>query len=89
MIYLIFFKGDVYDSDDSYVSEEEEDNEEEDDGLSNNLVAKKNKNNMEHTNTNSYSWNILRLAILKITVTRLQEVINIAGIEIQGILHIT
>lgn len=85
MIYFISFKGDVYDSDDSYVSEEEEDDEEEDDGLSNNVITKRNRNNTEHSNPNSYSWNILRLSILKITVTRLQEVINIAGIEIQGI----
>lgn len=84
----LYFQGDsneeVYDSDDSYVSEEE-DNEEEDDGLSNNFMVRKNKDNTEHTNPNSYSWNVLRLAIIKITVTKLQEAINIAGVEIQGI----
>lgn len=74
----------MYDSDDSYVSEEE-DNEEDDDVLSNNVIVRKNKDNTEHTDPNSYSWNVLRLAILKITVAKLQEAINIAGIEIQGI----
>ncbi|KAL5274949.1 DMXL1 family protein [Megaselia abdita] len=71
----------VYDSDDSYVSEEEDN--EEDDGLSNNVIVIRNKDNTEHSNPNSFSWNVLRLAILKITVAKLQEVINIAGIEIQ------
>lgn len=43
----------------------------------------KRKDNMEHCDSNSYSWLIMRLAILKIAQSQLQDFLNIAGIEMQ------
>lgn len=73
----------------------EDDNDEEDvfsDPLSNDLKAsqasamlkKHRRENTEHSNPNSYSWVIMRLAIMKLAQNQLQEFINIAGIEMQG-----
>lgn len=44
------------------------------------------KDNIEHINPNSYSWYVMRLAIVKILQQQLQEFLNVAGIEMQGIL---
>lgn len=42
------------------------------------------KENTEHSDPGSYSWNIMRLAILKIAQTQMQEFLNVTGIEMQG-----
>lgn len=39
---------------------------------------------MEHSNPNSYSWCVLRLAVMKIVQCQLQDFLNVAGIELQG-----
>lgn len=73
----------------------EDDNDEEDvfsDPLSNDpkasqasaMLKKHRRENTEHSNPNSYSWIIMRLAIMKLAQSQLQEFINIAGIEMQG-----
>lgn len=73
----------------------DDENEEEDvfaDPLSNDVKAsqvsavlkKHRRENTEHSNPHSYSWNIMRLAIMKLAQSQLQEFINIAGIELQG-----
>lgn len=73
----------------------EDDNDEEDvfaDPLSNDpkasqasaMLKKHRRENTEHSNPNSYSWIIMRLAIMKLAQNQLQEFINIAGIEMQG-----
>ncbi|XP_055842018.1 dmX-like protein 2 isoform X1 [Episyrphus balteatus] len=77
-----------YDTDDSYASDEEEDPDDEEvfgDALSTNATAlsKPRKDNTEHSNPMSYSWNVMRLALIKLTSIKLQELINIAGIENQ------
>lgn len=84
-----------YDSADSITSDVEEDNDEDDvfaDPLSNDIKAtqaseilkKHRRENSEHSNPYSYSWNVMRLAIMKLAQHQLQEFINIAGIEMQG-----
>ncbi|KAG4080274.1 hypothetical protein HA402_010766 [Bradysia odoriphaga] len=86
---------DDYDSADSVASDMEDDNDEEDvfsDPLSNDpkasqaseMLKKHRRENTEHSNPNSYSWIIMRLAIMKLAQSQLQEFINIAGIEMQG-----
>jgi len=45
------------------------------------------KDNTEHSNSNSYSWNVMRLAIVKILQQQLQDFLTVAGIEMQGINH--
>lgn len=86
---------DDYDSADSIASDMDDDNDEEDvfaDPLSNDIKAsqasamlkKHRRENTEHSNPNSYSWIIMRLAIMKLAQNQLQEFINIAGIEMQG-----
>lgn len=73
----------------------EDDNDEEDvfaDPLNNDpkasqasaMLKKHRRENTEHSNPNSYSWIIMRLAIMKLAQNQLQEFINIAGIEMQG-----
>lgn len=42
------------------------------------------KDNTEHTNPTSYSWSILRLALIKISTHKIQELVKVAGIELQG-----
>ena len=42
------------------------------------------KCNTEHLNPSSYSWSILRLAVLQLVSSKIQEFVNVAGIEIQG-----
>lgn len=86
---------DDYDSADSIASDLDEDNDEEDvfaDPLNNDpkasqasaMLKKHRRENTEHSNPNSYSWVIMRLAIMKLAQNQLQEFINIAGIEMQG-----
>ena len=48
------------------------------------MLKKHRRENSEHSNPYSYSWSILRLAIMKLSQNQLQEFINVAGIEMQG-----
>ncbi|XP_058802358.1 dmX-like protein 2 isoform X2 [Phymastichus coffea] len=72
-----------YDSSDSAVSDLDV-SEEEDDIFDTNAKPKsKPKDNIEHMDPNSYSWCIMRLAIVKILQQQLQDFLNVAGIEMQ------
>lgn len=84
---------DGYDSADSTVSDLESDEEEEDvfaDPLSNDpkvnttsdALKKHRRENTEHSNPHSYSWAVMRLAIVKIAQIQLKEFIDVAGIEV-------
>lgn len=78
---------DDYDSADSAVSDLDEDEEEEDVFDNNEILKrdkKKNQENTEHSNPFSYSWAIMRLAVLKLVQIQLQEFLTIAGLEMQG-----
>lgn len=88
--YLYAILGDAsedgYDTGNSDVSDEEEEDDE--DVFADDLKINQKqlqKQNTEHSNINSISWNIMRLAIVKIAQHQLQTFINIAGIEIQGL----
>lgn len=77
---------DGYDTSNSVESDEdfEEDDE---DVFSGKIITnkkKEKKENTEHSNPNSLSWAIMRLAIMKLAQYQLQTFINIAGIEMQG-----
>lgn len=73
-----------YDSSDSAVSDLDS-SEDEDDVFDTNIKPKiKPKDNVEHTDPNSHSWCIMRLAIVKILQQQLQDFLNVAGIEMQG-----
>lgn len=85
---------DDYDSADSAVSDLDDDDDDEDvfaDPLSNDpkklqtalAIKKHKKENTEHTNPNSLSWCILRMAIVKHAQIQLHSFINIAGLELQ------
>ncbi|KAG5673298.1 hypothetical protein PVAND_003358 [Polypedilum vanderplanki] len=85
---------DDYDSADSAVSDLDDDDDDEDvfaDPLTNDpkklqtaaAIKKHKKENTEHTNPNSLSWCILRLAIIKHIQNQLHSFINIAGLELQ------
>ncbi|KAJ8668951.1 hypothetical protein QAD02_000210 [Eretmocerus hayati] len=72
-----------YDSSDSAVSDLDP-SEDEDDVFDTNTKPKsKPKDNTEHSNPNSYSWCIIRYAIVKILQQQLQDFLNVAGIEMQ------
>ncbi|KAK6643958.1 hypothetical protein RUM43_000223 [Polyplax serrata] len=77
---------DDYDSADSAVSDLDED-EEEEDVFDNNEALKREKRrtqeNTEHSNPFSYSWSIMRLAVLKLVQLQMQEFLGIAGLEMQ------
>lgn len=80
-----------YDSADSAVSDLSETEDEDDDNIFDGTSAaqkekRKNKEreNVEHSNPNSYSWCVLRLAVMKIVQCQLQDFLNVAGIELQG-----
>ena len=72
-----------YDSSDSAVSDLNSSEDEEDIFDTNSKPKSKPKDNTEHTNPNSYSWSVMRLAIVKILQQQLQEFLNVAGIEMQ------
>ncbi|XP_035791967.1 dmX-like protein 2 isoform X1 [Anopheles albimanus] len=83
-----------YDSADSATSDMEEDEEDEDvfnDPLNNDpkasqvsaAVRKHRLDNTEHSNPNSYSWCIMRFALIRVAQSQLQQFIAIAGIEMQ------
>ncbi|XP_017016237.2 dmX-like protein 2 [Drosophila takahashii] len=75
---------DDYDTDDSHESENEEE-EEDDDDVNVSRSQLKTKDNTEHTNPMSYSWSILRLALIKISTHKIQELVKVAGIELQDL----
>lgn len=83
-----------YDSADSAVSDLDDDDDDEDvfnDPLSNDpkklqtaaAIKRHKKENTEHTNPNSLSWCIMRLAIVKHSMNQLHSFINVAGLELQ------
>lgn len=47
-------------------------------------VRKHRRENTEHSNPNSYSWCVMRLALIRVAQNHLQTFINVAGIEMQG-----
>ncbi|XP_040162057.1 dmX-like protein 2 isoform X4 [Anopheles arabiensis] len=83
-----------YDSADSAVSDLDDEDEDEDvfnDPLNNDpkasqvsaAVRKHRLENTEHSNPNSYSWCIMRFALIRVAQNQLQSFIAIAGIEMQ------
>uniref|UniRef100_A0A182QT69 RAVE complex protein Rav1 C-terminal domain-containing protein n=1 Tax=Anopheles farauti TaxID=69004 RepID=A0A182QT69_9DIPT len=83
-----------YDSADSAVSDVEDEDEDEDvfnDPLNNDpkasqvsaAVRKHRLENTEHSNPNSYSWCIMRYALIRVAQNQLQSFIAVAGIEMQ------
>jgi len=74
-----------YDSADSAVSDLEIEEEEEDvfDGTATNPKVP-DRENTEHSNPSSYSWCLMRLAIMKLVQHQLQDFLSVAGIEIPG-----
>lgn len=85
---------DEYDSADSITSDIDEDEDDDvfADPLNNDPKAsqasaamkKHRRENTEHSNPYSYSWLIMRTAILRIAQNQLQDFIAVAGIEMQG-----
>lgn len=73
-----------YDSSDSAVSDLDSTDDEEDVFDTSSKPKNKPKDNTEHSNSNSYSWSVMRLAIVKILQQQLQDFLTIAGIEMQG-----
>lgn len=51
------------------------------------MIKKHRRENTEHSNPYSYSWNVMRLAVMKLSQHQLQEFIGIAGIELQGMMN--
>jgi len=74
-----------YDSADSAVSDLEVEEEEEDvfEGTGANPKVP-DRENTEHSNPSSYSWCLMRLAIMKLVQHQLQDFLSVAGIEIPG-----
>ncbi|XP_069696328.1 dmX-like protein 2 isoform X4 [Periplaneta americana] len=76
-----------YDSADSAVSDLDDEEEEEDvfEGTTTTTTNPKvpDRENTEHSNPSSYSWCVMRLALMKLVQHQLQEFLNVAGIEIQ------
>lgn len=72
-----------YDSADSAESEVEED---EEDVFDESTVGNErdDRDNTEHSNPNSFSWCVLRLAITTLVQHQLKDFLNVAGIELQG-----
>lgn len=94
LLFLYADDDDEYDSADSISSDVEEDDDDDvfADPLNNDPKAsqasaalkKHRQENTEHSNPYSFSWLIMRCAILRIAQNQLQDFINIAGIEMQG-----
>lgn len=65
-----------------------DEDEEEEDVFDSNETARKekkrNEENTEHSNPFSYSWSIMRLAVLRLVQIQLQDFLNVAGIEMNG-----
>ncbi|KAM8719971.1 hypothetical protein ACLKA7_006087 [Drosophila subpalustris] len=75
---------DDYDTDDSHESDGEEE-EDDDDDVNVSRTQLKSKDNTEHANPMSYSWSILRLALIKNSTHKIQEFVKVAGIELQDL----
>ncbi|KAH8272248.1 hypothetical protein KR044_013165 [Drosophila immigrans] len=75
---------DEYDTDDSHESDGEEE-EDDDDDVNVSRSQLKSKDNTEHANPMSYSWSILRLALIKNSTHKIQEFVKVAGIELQDL----
>jgi hypothetical protein len=76
-----------YDSADSAVSDLDDDEDEEDvfEGTATSTNPKApDRENTEHSNPSSYSWCVMRLAIMKLVQHQLQDFLGVAGIEMQG-----
>ncbi|CAG0879339.1 unnamed protein product [Cyprideis torosa] len=82
--------GDIdYDSSESVGSEPEEEVEEEyDDPLAENVFEEKPRKrqteNVEHSDPRSYSWGIIRYALVKVAQSYLMKFLSVAGLEMQG-----
>lgn len=81
-----------YDSADSAVSDLSEGEEEDEDVFDSGVGAETKdskrhpaKENTEHSNPYSYAWLIMRLAVMKLVQDQLQDFLNVAGVELQGI----
>lgn len=83
-LFSIVVDCDDYDTDDSHESDGEEEEEEDDGDVNVSRSQLKSKENTEHTNPTSYSWSILRLALIKNSTHKIQEFVKVAGIELQG-----
>lgn len=94
LFFLVDYEEDEYDSADSITSDIDED--EDDDVFADPLnndpkasqasaaVKKHRRENTEHSNPYSFSWLIMRTAILRIAQNQLQDIIAVAGIEMLG-----
>ncbi|XP_018108571.1 dmX-like protein 2 isoform X3 [Xenopus laevis] len=67
--------GVIYDSDESIPSDEEED----DDAFLSDTQLQ------EHTNSSSYSWTLIRLAMVKLAIQNLKQFFPIAGLELSDL----
>jgi hypothetical protein len=63
------------------VDEDDDDAFEDDDPFSNNPPPTE---NLEHSNPNSYSWCLMRYAVIRLAQKVLEKFINIAGVEMPG-----
>lgn len=70
---------DDYDTDDSE-SDNDEINDETGSEFNNQIIE-----NTEHSNPASFSWAILRLAVIKMLLKHVHDFINVSGIDIHGI----
>ncbi|XP_075155148.1 rabconnectin-3 alpha [Haematobia irritans] len=73
---------DDYDTDDPYESENED---EEDEVIGVSATKDKDKCNKEHLDPMSYSWCIVRVALMKVFIKKIQDFVTISGIEIQDL----
>ena len=46
------------------------------------------KNELEHMNPHSFSWCLMRLSILKLAVQNITSLLNVVGIDMNGIVFI-
>lgn len=70
---------DDYDTDDSE-SDNDEVNDETGSDVNNQILE-----NTEHSNPASFSWTILRLAVIKMLLKHVHDFINVSGIDVHGI----
>nr|XP_036228711.1 dmX-like protein 2 isoform X2 [Bactrocera oleae] len=77
---------DDYDTDDPIESDNEDEDDDDPTEMNNSKMNyRQPKCNTEHLNPSSYSWSILRLAVLQLVSSKIQEFVNVAGIEIQDL----
>ena len=73
-----------YDSAESAESEPEEEEEDVFEGSTAGNEPAADRENTEHSNTNSYSWCVLRLTVVQVVQLQLRDFLSTAGIELQG-----